>query len=719
MAALRGVGFETGSLYTETDGFPGTGNGPQGTGASASSSVVRTGSYSLRINPASGVAGYWMPGVGANYVSFALRIATLPSVSRIIVGQNATNYLNLRLNSDGTLSLYNASTLLANGTTALSTGTWYHIWLRHLSGTSAPAVVIDGVTEITATWTASGSYTMFGCTGTEASSLDLYIDDIVNTDNTSNGPFYKVIDLKPISDNTNTNWRKGGGTTTGTDFWEAVNNVPPAGLASASETDTTNVESASNTGTAQYIANLESYSTGGIVSGDTIAIVLPVIRHGEDISTGTKTGTVYCNSNPSGSGDTFTAGADQGAHAGDNSSTTKYNGLFGTAISTPSVTLGTSPSIRVVKTDTTTRVLCVDYMALRVIYSVAVSGSTQTAIAALSATGTIGAAARATLRGASPLSATGTLAGAAKATRGVASSLTAAGNLAGAALLLKNVSAGLSASGTLEGAGLRYAGVAAPLSATGVLAASASPFYGAAAALAGSGTINSRAGIVYTGAAALTASGTLAAAARATLAGAAVLDATGDIAAAAMLVKEVAATLSAIGSIQAAGLRYAGVAAQPTATGTLAGAAGVLYRGAAALSATGTIGAAARATAAGAATLGATGDIEVAGLVTRHVAAALAAQGIVGAAAAPYLRGSASLSAIATMAAVATPLVGVAALMTATGTVTPAARGTFRGASLVEAIGTIAANATVSSGGGGSPSGPPAIGTLQLLGVGR
>jgi hypothetical protein len=353
--AIRAIrGFEGGAIgVDDITFFSGT--------ASYDTGTVRTGARSIRCNPASGVAGYMtFTNPARGFEHFALRIATLPSLARVICGQ-LNNGSNVKLNSDGTLEVFDGATSRGSSS-ALSTNTWYWIGWRSSAGTSVDLLQVDGVTVVTGTVADSGNGQLIGFSGTEASAVDAYIDDYILDDAAFLAPS-KVDIALPISDNTRTNVTGGAGGTT--NLWDAVNNTPPAGVASASETNTTNIEFPASL-TESYIANLETYTTLGIASGDTVIATRGIIRHGEDIATGTKNGTYVGTTNPTQTDNTaFTFGNDGGAHGAE---TGLWVTLNGTIVASPSVTLGTSPTIQVDRASQT-RVGCIDFMGMLVAWT--------------------------------------------------------------------------------------------------------------------------------------------------------------------------------------------------------------------------------------------------------------------------------------------------------------------------------------------------------------
>jgi hypothetical protein len=328
---------------------------------SYSTTTVRTGAASMRCNPASGANGTFdLLGTTGGYNHFAFRYASLPSVGRPIAGSIAASTVNLRLTTGGALDVYINTTLMGTSAT-LSADTWYWVGLRSLTGTSVVWLQIDGIDSVSGTGTV-GTFSTLGVSGSGASAMDVFYDDII-VDGAGFLAPSKVDTALPISDNTRTGTTAGAGGTT--NLWEAINNTPPAGVASASETDTTNIEYPAST-TCDYLANLETYTTLGIAASDTVLAVQSIVRHGEDIATGSKNlQNVGALTNPTVSGASVVAGSDGGAHGAE---VGLWVTTFGTLTTAPSVTLGTSPTIRTSRTSET-RVACIDFMGMLVAWT--------------------------------------------------------------------------------------------------------------------------------------------------------------------------------------------------------------------------------------------------------------------------------------------------------------------------------------------------------------
>lgn len=340
----------------------------------------RTGAASMRFNPGSSQSAYITNVTTGTYQHFGLYIASLPSVTRIIIGSAAQ--INVRLTSDGHLEYYSLTTLVGTSSGVLSTGTWYWIGVRHGSGSASDVVVqVDGSTFVTATSNWAGTTTgasFVGAVGTEASAIDFYIDDWITDDAGFLAP--SKVDLAlPISDNTVTGVTDGNGGTS--NLWECINNIPPVGVASANEAanPTANIRFPAST-TCQYIFNLETYASLGVGSANELNALQTVIRHGEDINTGTKNGSdtgLISNPAQNNSLTGFIFGTDGGAHAAESGSNfwvTRFGSLITNAGTLAGITIGSSPR-QAIQRVSESRVGCVDFAALLVAWTPAAAKS--------------------------------------------------------------------------------------------------------------------------------------------------------------------------------------------------------------------------------------------------------------------------------------------------------------------------------------------------------
>lgn len=387
MARLVTSGFELGSLAVEGLVLA------QGTNSAIVSTTKRTGTYSLKIPSATSVGESvqfpYTATANTIFVRVAVNVETLPSVGNVrhlfMVGGATAQACICRVNSSGQIGLWywNGSSFIqvAWTTGTITTGQWYVIEMKVKMDATAGFRELKALGETlggSVTWpsTENTMNLTLGSHNVQAGAITAYYDDVaVNDDQGSNQNGYpgdgRALLLHPASDNADGSWRLGGGTTGG-DLSAPLRTLPPPGVASANETDSTNIESAANSATDNYDSNLQSYTTGGIVSGDTINLVQALVRHGEDIATSTKAGAVKIVSNPAQTGeDSFTFGNDQGAHGLDDPD--NGVGLWVTTLGTiqyaPSVTLGTAPVLRVGKRTATTRVVCVDALGLYVDYT--------------------------------------------------------------------------------------------------------------------------------------------------------------------------------------------------------------------------------------------------------------------------------------------------------------------------------------------------------------
>ena len=333
--------------------------------ASYNTSIVRTGAASVRCNPASGANG--RPAVIAgsgDFIHFGLYVATLPSVSRIIVNVQAANTMHVKLTTTGTLEVYNNTTLVGTSSAAFSSAGWHWVGVRQSTGTSVVYLQIDGVDEVTSTQTFTNTNWSIGFQSSEASAVDVYFDDVI-AESAGFLASSKVDIALPISDNTVTGVTDNNGVTT--NIFQCVDNTPPAGVASANEAANpkAGMHFPAST-TCDYLANLETYTTLGIGASDTVLSVQSIVRHGEDIATGTKNlQNVGALTNPTVGGSSVTAGSDGGAHGAE---TGLWVTTRGTLTTSPSVTLGTSPTIRTSRTSES-RVACVDFMGMIVAWT--------------------------------------------------------------------------------------------------------------------------------------------------------------------------------------------------------------------------------------------------------------------------------------------------------------------------------------------------------------
>jgi len=363
---------------TYLTGFEGQAVGVDGivttTGTVAySTAQKRTGAASLRINPATSANGYasFVSASFAGYVNFGFYVATLPIGERIIYGSNSSTYINATINSAGRIYLYEGATNIGSSSTLLTTNTWYWIGIRNIPGTSVVFLTINGKDEITGTATTASATGYLGCSDSTANgAIDFYYDDLIIDDTGFLEPS-KVGLLLPISDNArSTLWTGGSGGTT--NLYDAVNNTPPVG--SATESNTTQIEHAGGAAgtTDLYAADMTTYTTAGVNAGDSVIALQGIVSWGEDISTGTKLLSYSGVSNPSWTGESsidVSTGHGSGAVTTFSTGTDYWNERRSAIVTNPSVTLGTSPVMKVTRPETASRVASVCFMGMYVAWT--------------------------------------------------------------------------------------------------------------------------------------------------------------------------------------------------------------------------------------------------------------------------------------------------------------------------------------------------------------
>lgn len=377
MGRVRTIGFEVGFGDVDLDGFP------QNSGTTIQSSIARTGVKALKADSGAGNNETWaeirFPTLASGntvYVRAYVYFTTLPTAATHILVQPQTSR-SISVNSSGQWVGPNGGT---GG--AVQLNTWYMLELSVTwtnSGASSATGRVDRTVLDTISFTggvlAPQNFFMGlfvnGFGGGPGANSVCYVDDLaVNDSNGSSQNSWpgdgKIVLCQPISDNQRGSWTGGAGGTT--NLFDAVNNTPPIGT--ATETNLTQIENADTTpdnATDEYRVNLTTYTNAGIATGDTVVLAQAVVNHGEDVATGTKTGSVAFQSNPVQSGvDAFTFGNNVGALG---TWPTNWRTVWGTAQYLPSVTKGSSPVLALRKTDTGSRVASCDFLGAYVEYN--------------------------------------------------------------------------------------------------------------------------------------------------------------------------------------------------------------------------------------------------------------------------------------------------------------------------------------------------------------
>lgn len=368
---------------------------PPTAGVTVQSSVVRSGTYAyaLTSNGSTAAKIYFASFSGATathyFVRSYVRWTGNPSRDFRVLGiETAANadVGSVYLKTNGTLELRVGANVIGTAASGLSADTWYRVELRsfingaagaddyiefHLDGSQ---VAIDAARAIT---TAAPTLVVSGDTTTTSLSATVYLDDLAINDDSGasqnswpgNG---NVLLLVPTADAQRGSWTGGAGGTT--NLWDAVNNKPPTGT--ASETDSTQIESADSSGnnsTDEYRATMQTYTAAG--ASGSLVVGQTLLWHGEDAATGTKTGSVLVASNPTqGAADTFTFGDNVGALG---TFPTNWRFKYGAALDISGATAGTAPVIHLRKTDAVTTVGSVTALGFYFEYAVsnAVTGT--------------------------------------------------------------------------------------------------------------------------------------------------------------------------------------------------------------------------------------------------------------------------------------------------------------------------------------------------------
>lgn len=300
MAYSNICGFELGAdSGASGEGGVSTTSGLTGT-ASIVTSPVRSGEYSLRVNPTTTGTGYFQlfgfnvigNGVklafnsATTYVRFYFRYATLPAsndeeIVSINQTSSATQKCSLRINSTGNLVLYDSvlAQIGSTGSTVLSANTWYIIEISVASGLTAAVEVklgIDGGSEsveISGTGntdsTNAGNVQFGKANNRNSQTVDFFYDDIAISDSAYPGPG-KILRMDIDGDGTNVSWTIGAGA--GSDY----QNIDDYASQADNDGDTTYLTTSTNTNSQD--AAFESAATAGISGTVNVVKVITVAR---------------------------------------------------------------------------------------------------------------------------------------------------------------------------------------------------------------------------------------------------------------------------------------------------------------------------------------------------------------------------------------------------------------------------------------------------------
>lgn len=280
MARLWTFGAELNSLTAGIELTSGS-----GTLNTVSTSIVRSGTYSVRVNPTA--AFRWFGQVFKSsatsskaYLRAYIYIATLPSSGECeVIGVwnsgAVTRSAHVRLLSNGSLRLYAGASTVGADSPALSTGTWYIVEME-VEGSGVGdndiraryGVGGQGSVEFAGTTTATVDPfdAAYFAAPNAASSFDMYWDDIAINDTsgsyqTSYPGEGKVIRLTPNAAGDNNDWLNTSAGAGSTSNYALVDEVTPNDATDMVQTNTINT--------------FENYnvSASGVDAADTVSVV--------------------------------------------------------------------------------------------------------------------------------------------------------------------------------------------------------------------------------------------------------------------------------------------------------------------------------------------------------------------------------------------------------------------------------------------------------------
>lgn len=291
--------------------------------ATKDSAISRSGSSSCKLDSTASNSGVWVSAL-TNFTTAANRIFylqgyfyfdTLPAstVQIMQLYSGAVPCVSVRLTAAGKIQLFDngAGVQIGSDSVAtLTTGIWYRIAIRATNSASSlissAEVRLDGVSVANGNLANPklGPTIRIGWIDVPGADKVMHLDDVVANDsqgsvNNSWPDEEQVILLCPNSDEQIGSWLGGAGGTTS--LAAAVSNIPPAGVASASKTNTSQIKCGDTTAdnpTDEYRGVCRSYSMNGISALDTITAITTIASHGEDVATGSPSGSFGAQANP-------------------------------------------------------------------------------------------------------------------------------------------------------------------------------------------------------------------------------------------------------------------------------------------------------------------------------------------------------------------------------------------------------------------------------------
>jgi hypothetical protein len=316
-----------------------------------------------------------------------MRFDNLPTSTVYVAADTATpTAVGIKLTTTGTFQLWNpqSNTQIGSDSGAITAGdgVWHRLEFKVVTGASSVTgteAYVDGVliaTSGTLSAPALGNTVSIaaGWLSAPGASLQCYIDDIAINDSTgSQQTGYpgdgSLVLLVPTSDNAKgTGWTNDAATTT--NLWDAVNNLPPVGIAdTVTGSGLHQLRNATSNANTNYDANMMSYAAAGIGPNDTVNVVIPICATAAPVTTSSKQGTVGVVSNPAIANIALDAAGTSGAFWEGTAAGTfgaGWKGSIGTITHAPSVTIGTAPVMRITQVTSSTRIAMVCLMGMYV-----------------------------------------------------------------------------------------------------------------------------------------------------------------------------------------------------------------------------------------------------------------------------------------------------------------------------------------------------------------
>jgi hypothetical protein len=394
VARLLITGFEFNEGASKASNSPEPGLSASGTGATATiqSLIARSGGFAAKLltgasgsNAVASIVGVSFSVPTTLFYRAYVRVDAWSAATQPIMGisPDSSPPISTRLTAAGKIQLWTSSQQGSDSAGTITPGdtNWYRLEMSLTYNASvqitAAEVRLDGVSVATVSGLTLTNGT-FRVGATTANQI-VYVDDIGVNDSTgaAQNSFPgsgKVVLLVPISLNANGgSWTDDAAARTSAALTNAINNTPPKGIAdtTAGGGDHQDRNAAANT---SLDMNMTSYATAGVAAADTVNAVTPWIAVSAPVVTGAKTGSVGVVSNPAITNIAFVNGGTSAANfwGGTAAGTypTGWRWEKGTVTINPSVTVGTSPVMRVTITGgTTSRVAMTSAMFMYVDYT--------------------------------------------------------------------------------------------------------------------------------------------------------------------------------------------------------------------------------------------------------------------------------------------------------------------------------------------------------------